>query len=200
MITLLAQEENGGGLHFPPIGELLNWPDFFLGLNKVGLIYLTATLITVVLFTVAARHKALVPKGAQTVAEASVEFVRDSIVYQTIGPDGMRFMPFLLALFFFILFSNIFEVAAVHPVPRQRPHGHAGLPGHHGVVRLQRRRHRRRRGRGPTSRTSVIPPGVPKALLPLVARHRVRVDVHRAAVLAWPCGSSPTCSPATSCW
>ena len=29
---------------------------------------------------------------------------------QTIGPDGMRYLPFLTAMFFFIFFINIFEV------------------------------------------------------------------------------------------
>jgi len=103
------------GLHFPPIAELLEWPGILfdgsvMELNKVGLIYLWAMIAPVTLFVVAIRRSALVPKGVQTVAESSVDFVRENIVMQTIGPDGMRFMPFLMSLFFFIFFSNITEV------------------------------------------------------------------------------------------
>jgi F-type H+-transporting ATPase subunit a len=168
VITLLAAEENGGGLHFPPIGELLEWPDIFAGLNKVGLIYLVAVLITIVLFTMAARRSELVPRGVQTVAETSVEFIRDSVVHQTIGPDGMRFMPFLLTLFFFILFSNIFEVLPFIHFPGN---ARMAMPAtlallvwfvYNGVGIAKQ---------GPWTyfKNSVIPPGVPAALLPLVA-------------------------------
>ena len=102
-------------LDFPPVSQLFNWPDIlFTGtnyaLNKTGLIYIAALLLTAGLFWAASRRRALVPTGTQTVVEASVEFVENNIVMQTIGPDGRRFMPFLTTIFFFVLFSNIFEV------------------------------------------------------------------------------------------
>ena len=110
MIQLLS-----AGLHFPPIAELLEWPGILFNgtafeLNKVGLIYLWAMLAPLAIFVLAIRKSALVPKGVQTVAESSVDFVRENVVMQTMGPDGMRFMPFLLSLFFFIFFANITEV------------------------------------------------------------------------------------------
>ena len=103
------------GLHFPPIAELLEWPgilfnDTVFELNKVGLIYLWAMVAPLAIFVLAIRRSALVPKGVQTVAESSIDFVRENVVMQTIGPDGMRFMPFLLSLFFFIFFSNLTAV------------------------------------------------------------------------------------------
>ena len=42
--------------------------------------------------------------------KVGVNFVEESVVMQTIGPDGRKFMPFLTTMFFFILFSNITEV------------------------------------------------------------------------------------------
>ena len=110
MNSLLAAGD-GGGLHFPSIESLLEWPGFlfegntFLELNKVGLIYLWAMVAPLVIFTLAIRKSSLVPRGIQTVAESSVDFVRENIVMQTMGPDGMKFMPFLLSLFFFIFFD-----------------------------------------------------------------------------------------------
>ena len=35
---------------------------------------------------------------------------RESVILQTIGPDGMRFATFLTTMFFFIFFTNIFEI------------------------------------------------------------------------------------------
>ena len=117
---MLAAEgaEGEGGLHFPSIGELVNWPAFFgegtwYALNKVGLICLLAAALTLILFFIAGSRGALVPRGVQNVVEASVDFVRDGIVLQTMGEEGLQkkwVMPFLTSLFWFILFANITEV------------------------------------------------------------------------------------------
>lgn len=103
-------------LDFPPVTQLFDWPDFlfagndWIALNKTGLIYLVTLALTAVLFWAAARRRSLVPTGTQTVVEAGIDFIENNIVMQTIGPDGRRFMPFLTTIFFFVLFSNIFEV------------------------------------------------------------------------------------------
>jgi F-type H+-transporting ATPase subunit a len=46
----------------------------------------------------------------QHVAESGVTFVEESVVMETMGPEGKKYLPFLTTMFFFILFSNIFEV------------------------------------------------------------------------------------------
>jgi len=103
-------------LEFPPVNHLFDWPSIaFEGtpyaLNKVGLTYLFAMVATIAIFSLAgARRGRLVPAGVQHVAESGVNFVEESVVMQTIGPDGKKFMPFLTTMFFFILFSNITEV------------------------------------------------------------------------------------------
>ena len=111
------------GLYFPDIEHLLNWPGVlfegskYFELNKVGIIYLWAMIAPVIIFTLAIRKSKLVPTGVQTIAESSVDFVRENVVMQTIGPDGMKFMPFLMSLFFFIFFSNITEVIPFIQLP-----------------------------------------------------------------------------------
>ena len=103
-------------LEFPPISHLVQWPDILFdgtwyALNKTSLIYLTAVVITSAIFLSAGRKKtSLVPVGVQHVAEAGVNFIEESVVMETIGPEGKKYMPFLTTMFFFILFSNIFEV------------------------------------------------------------------------------------------
>ena len=49
------------------------------------------------------------PTRIQSVAELSYELVADTI-RSTAGEDGMRFFPFVFALFMFILFSNVIGI------------------------------------------------------------------------------------------
>jgi F-type H+-transporting ATPase subunit a len=103
------------GIEFPPISHLIEWPDIFFkgtifAINKTTLIYFASVIITLSIFFIASRRAQLVPTGIQNIAESSVDFVREGIIMQTIGADGMRYLPFLLTMFFFILFINLFEV------------------------------------------------------------------------------------------
>lgn len=50
--------------------------------------------------------KSLVPGRAQSIAEISYEFVAD-MLRSSAGKDGMKFFPFVFALFIFILFANL---------------------------------------------------------------------------------------------
>lgn len=47
------------------------------------------------------------PKGFAAAMEAFVLWVRDDIAIANIGPNGAKFAPLILTLFFFILFSNV---------------------------------------------------------------------------------------------
>jgi F-type H+-transporting ATPase subunit a len=161
------------GLDVPPITDLTNWPAFaFKGsstfaLNKVGLIYLLAMAFTLLIFMIGGSRKQLVPHGIQNIAEMGIEFVRDQIVMQTMGNDGMAFLPYLTALFFFIFFSNIFEIIPFFQFPAN---ARFAMPlvlalltylifNVVGVVK-----------QGPFTyvKNSIVPPGVPKLILPLV--------------------------------
>ncbi len=103
-------------LDFPPVSHLFEWPDIWLNgtplaINKTVLIYLGSVLVTMAIFMLAGRKReSLVPVGVQHVAESGIEFIEESVVMQTIGPEGKKFVPFLTTMFFFILFSNITEV------------------------------------------------------------------------------------------
>ena len=105
-------------LSFPPIGQLVKWPQFLPGgFNKVALIVVLATILTLMLFFVAGSSKSLVPSGVQNLVESVVEFVTDGIILQTMGPEGMKYLWYLTSLFFFIFFCNIFEVIPVFQFP-----------------------------------------------------------------------------------
>jgi F-type H+-transporting ATPase subunit a len=157
-------------LEFPPIDHLINWPEFGgpLGWNKPILIWVGSAVVTLVFFLIAGSRRKMVPTGVQAVAESSVDFVRDQIIMQTIGPDGIRYLPYLLTLFFFIFFSNITEIIPFLQFPANArmavPMVLALLTWIiFNVVGIAKQ--------GPFRyvKNTCIPPGVPKALLPLVA-------------------------------
>jgi F-type H+-transporting ATPase subunit a len=110
------------GISFPPIAEVLNWrPIAFAGtpymFNKIAILTLASAAITLVLFWLAGRRAELVPHGLQNLVESAVEFVRNTIVLDVMGPEGLAWLPWLVGLFFFILFNNLFEVVPFIQMP-----------------------------------------------------------------------------------
>jgi F-type H+-transporting ATPase subunit a len=160
-------------LEFPPVSHLFEWPDILFSgtmyaVNKTALIYLAATAITGAIFILAGRpRESLVPAGVQHVAESGIDFIEESVVMQTIGPEGRKFMPFLTTMFFFILFSNIFEVIPGIQFPAN---SRMAFPITlaivvwviYNVVGI------RAQGLGGYLRNSLFPPGVPVALYIIV--------------------------------
>ena len=67
-----------------------------------------AALIIVLIFMIVAKSykKSLVPSGIANFFELLIIFVRDEIVKPTIGEGYQKFLPYLLSLFFFVLFGN----------------------------------------------------------------------------------------------
>jgi F-type H+-transporting ATPase subunit a len=102
-------------LEFPPVSHLVEWPVVALegtpfAINKVVMLMWLAVILVAVLFFAAARKQTLVPSGVANFVESGIDFVRNDIVLQAIGPQGMGFMPFLTTMFFFIFFCNVFGI------------------------------------------------------------------------------------------
>jgi F-type H+-transporting ATPase subunit a len=99
------------GLEFPPISHLVEWPTIFgsgpFAVNKVVLLMWASVAIVFAVYFIGGRKRELVPSGAQNLAESTIEFIDDQIVMQTMGPEGLRFTPFLLTLFTFILTCDL---------------------------------------------------------------------------------------------
>ena len=47
------------------------------------------------------------PRGASNVVEAIVLYIRDEVALRNIGHGGEKFVPYIVAVFFFILFMNL---------------------------------------------------------------------------------------------
>jgi F-type H+-transporting ATPase subunit a len=169
--TVLAAR---GGFQAPGIEEFnsscYNWSKF-LGpacLNRTGVLTLLVTAVIVVLFLMAFRTPRIVPHGLQNVAEYGIDFVRRQIILEVMGPEGMRFMPYLLSLLVFIFFSNVLEIIPLINFPVT---SRMALPGLLAIVTwaLFNWVGIRRQGLGRYLRNLVWPPGVPWLMLPLIA-------------------------------
>jgi F-type H+-transporting ATPase subunit a len=164
-----------GALEFPPIKDLVDWEGVlfkgtFYEINKPVIYTFVSVFLVLLLFVTAGRRAkaSLVPSGVQNVVETSVEFVRKDIILQTIGPEGMGWMPFLTTLFFFVFFNNLFDVIPLIQFPTN---SRMALPAFlallvwfiYNFVGIKSL------GLVGYFKSVLIPPGVPKLLLPLVA-------------------------------
>ena len=78
--------------------------------NFIFFLLLVAFSATILFFVMGLRRPKIVPGKFQSLVEMGVEFVRNQIVVQMIGPEGMPFLALLATFFFFVLFGNILEV------------------------------------------------------------------------------------------
>jgi len=88
-----------------PIFEILGFPIT----RTVSLIFLVAVVVVGLVFF-GLRKRAVQPGKFQVAIEGLMGFVRDEVAVGIIGPDGIKYYPYLLSLFLFILIGNAFEV------------------------------------------------------------------------------------------
>jgi len=83
--------------------------DFSFTRNALAILFVfTLLFITIRLSVKAYKNPKKLPKGIAGFIEPIVVFVRDEIAIPNIGPDKYeKYMPYLLTVFFFILFSNL---------------------------------------------------------------------------------------------
>ncbi|MEP2773821.1 MAG: F0F1 ATP synthase subunit A [Fulvivirga sp.] len=78
--------------------------------KNVLMLLITATLMLFVFISVANGYKknaGKAPKGIQSFFEPIIIFIKDEVVKPNIGKGYEKYVPYLLTLFFFILFGNI---------------------------------------------------------------------------------------------
>ncbi len=78
--------------------------------TRTILLFFVAAAIVILFLYFGLRRTAVVPTKFGTTVETLVEFVRDKIARDIIGPEGGRYVPYLLSIFLFILVGNLFEI------------------------------------------------------------------------------------------
>jgi F-type H+-transporting ATPase subunit a len=112
---LLAAVEYGGEWHLPPVNELFEFEPFLFqntpfAFNRVALLTLLGSMIVALIMLAAFRKPKLVPGRLQSAMESLVEFIRDQIAIETMGHDGVKWVPFLTSIFLFVWILNLFEI------------------------------------------------------------------------------------------
>jgi F-type H+-transporting ATPase subunit a len=97
---------------FKPIGTIAG-----IQVTKPMVLCVVAALFVVTFFWFAFHKPKMVPRGAQNLGEIGVLFVRDQILRPQLGKKGDRFLPYMVALFFFIWIMNIMGIIPLLDFP-----------------------------------------------------------------------------------
>jgi F-type H+-transporting ATPase subunit a len=103
------------------VTELFEFPTLFtiggLEFSRTHILMLFTAFAAVAILYYGLRGQRLVPTKFGAAVEGLVGFVRDGIARDVIGPEGTRYVPYLMAMFFFILVGNLFEITPLINFP-----------------------------------------------------------------------------------
>ncbi|EBA12358.1 F0F1 ATP synthase subunit A [Roseobacter sp. CCS2] len=104
-------EEKEGGLVFHPLDQFIVKPLFGDGpvhwytVTNLTLWMAIALLAIVAVFVLGSRGRAVIPTRLQSIGELIYGFIY-KMVEDVCGKDGVKYFPYIMTLFLFILFSN----------------------------------------------------------------------------------------------
>ena len=103
------------------VNELFEFPTIFtiggFEVTRTVVLMFLAAIVAVAILYFGLRKQQLVPTKFGAAVEGLVGFVRDGIARDVIGPEGTKYLPYLLAMFIFILVGNLFEVTPLINFP-----------------------------------------------------------------------------------
>lgn len=104
----------------PPSTADFNLPPVLAGnpyTTKPILLVFFSVILVSIFFILASRKASLIPNRLQFAGESVYGFVRNDLAKDVIGPEFMRFVPYLFTLFTFILTNNIFGIVPLIQFP-----------------------------------------------------------------------------------
>ncbi|WP_042244509.1 F0F1 ATP synthase subunit A [Paracoccus sp. PAMC 22219] len=108
----MATEATGGGLEFHPMDQFVvsplfgNGPVAWYTPTNVTLWLALTALASIALLVLGTRGRAIVPNRAQSIAEMAYGLVH-KMIEDIAGKDGLRYFPYILTLFMFVVFANL---------------------------------------------------------------------------------------------
>ena len=162
--------EDGEGYQPPGVSDF-DVPPLFEGapewINKYFFMAVLSVIVISVFWLVMSRRNKMVPGRPQFIAEGIYMFVRNSLARDMIGHDFRKYVPFLLALFSFVLINNLWGIFPFFLLPTA---SHAGWA--YGLAILVWVVYNgigiAKHGLFGYLKHTVLPPGVPKWLWPLM--------------------------------
>lgn len=173
LATSLVMASGGDGEGFvpPSVGEFFPGELLFVGtpfamtrINLVGL--LMAGIISALLVAAFAKPK-LVPTGLQNFAEWAISGVDKAIIGEVMGEKGRKYAPYLLSMFFVLIFFNF---AAIAPLIHLPVTSVIGVPLMFAMVAwfVFNIQGVRALGLWPYLKANLFPPGIPAPIYVLV--------------------------------
>jgi len=110
MKNSMELEFPGGHLELPHIAPVtLGGVTFDFSISKHVFFLLFSALLLLAMAGYAARknRQHRVPKGVGNLFEIFIVFLRDEVALPNMGPGGIKYLPYLLTTFFFILIMNL---------------------------------------------------------------------------------------------
>jgi F-type H+-transporting ATPase subunit a len=110
---MASEAQTEGGFHIAPMDQF-RIKDFFSGSTEISTFtftnqafWMVLTIIAIALvFVVGTRGRATVPSRSQSIAEVIYQFAY-KMIEDIAGKDGVKYFPYIMTLFMFILFSNL---------------------------------------------------------------------------------------------
>ncbi len=132
-------------------------------MTRITVVQLVLTVAIGLFFYIAFRKPQLIPRGVQNLGEVAVDFVQVQIIDSVIGAKGQRFLPYLTAMFFFILAMNL---GGVIPLLNIAGTAVVAIPMLLAVIAwvVFNTVGIRQQGLGGYLKSNLFPPGVPVAL------------------------------------
>ncbi len=109
----MADKAEESALSFHPMDQFIVYPLFgkpgdpvqWYTITNVTLWLALAVIAVTALFVVGTRRRAIVPSRTQSVAELGYGFIY-KMVEDVAGKDGVKYFPYIMTLFLFIVFAN----------------------------------------------------------------------------------------------
>ena len=109
---MAGDAQGPSGLQIHPMDQFVVKPLFggdhvaFYTVTNVTLWMAVAVLCVILLLVIGTRGRAIVPSRAQSLAELAYGFVH-KMVEDVAGRDGLKYFPYIMTLFMFVMFSNM---------------------------------------------------------------------------------------------
>lgn len=112
---MAGEAEGGTGFQIHPMDQFLIDPLFaevgeggiaWYSITNATLWMAVAVAVVALIFVVGTRRRAIIPSRSQSVAELIYGFIHN-MVEEVTGHDGVKYFPYVLTLFLFVLFGNL---------------------------------------------------------------------------------------------
>lgn len=123
--VLTAPCDKGDSGYCAPSSTAFDLPELFgfnigsqhVAITKFTVLLLLGVVVVLGFFLASTRRSSLVPSKIQWMGESAYRVIRDGVARDTIGPEGIKFAPYLASLFFFLLIMNVFGVLPFAQIP-----------------------------------------------------------------------------------